>query len=132
MSSTSRGFTVIELIVVALLFSFASVIFFVQKASVESSARDEQRKTSINALYYGLEEVFYKENSYYPRTIGKDTLRSVDPASLKDTAGIQIGESASQYRYTPINCEGDKCQAYELRTTLENEADFIKTQRTRN
>ncbi len=130
MSKASRGFTVIELIVIVVLFSFASVVFFVQKASVESAGRDEQRKTAINAMYYGLEEVYHKENGSYPRTIEETTLRSVDPALLKDPQGSQIGDAASDYRYVTTDCDGDRCQAYELRTTLENEDDFIKTQRS--
>jgi Tfp pilus assembly protein PilE len=129
MKTTSRGFTVVEVIVVALLFGIASIIFFVQKASIETAARDEQRKTAINAIHYGLEEVYFKEVGSYPRTISDTTLRSVDPALLNDTAGIKIGESDSEYRYEAVNCNGNRCQEYTLRTTLENEADYVKTQR---
>ena len=46
----SRGFTVIELLIVVVLFATASVVFFVQKNNVEVAARDEARKTSINAM----------------------------------------------------------------------------------
>lgn len=130
MNKTSRGFTIIEVVVVVLVLSFASVVFFLQKNNVETAARDEQRKTAINAMYYGLEEVYFKENGYYPRTIKSTTLRSVDPALLKDPNGVMIGESDSDYRYEPTACDGDKCRAYTLRTTLENEDDFIKKQRS--
>lgn len=129
MSKVSRGFTVIEVIIVVVLLSVASIVFFVQKSAIESASRDEQRKVAINSLYYGLEEVFHKENGYYPRTINDDTLRSVDPALLKDMNDVKIGESNSEYRYEPTNCDGDRCQSYTLRTTLENEDDFVRTQR---
>lgn len=127
---TSRGFTVIELTIVIVLLGIASVLFFVQKAAVESASRDEQRKTAVNAMYYGLEEVYFKENGAYPRTIKSDTLRSVDPALLKDPAGVTIGDGASDYRYEATNCDGDRCKQYTLRTTLENEADYVKNQRS--
>jgi type II secretory pathway pseudopilin PulG len=128
----SRGFTVIELTIVAVLFGLASVLFFVQKATIESAGRDEHRKTAINSMYYGLEEVYFKENKTYPRTISAETLRSVDPELFKDPDGVAIGDGESNYRYETASCNGDTCKEYTLRTTLENEADYVKTQREAN
>lgn len=125
----SRGFTVIEVIVVVVLLAFAAVVFFVQKESVATAARDEQRKTAINAVYYSLEEVYFEENGYYPRTIEDTTLRSVDPELLKDPSGVMIGDADSDYRYEATDCIDNKCASYTLRTTLENEADYIKSER---
>lgn len=127
---SSRGFTVIELIIVIAFLAVASVIFFVQKNNIEVAGRDDQRKTAINAMYYSLEEVYFKAHNSYPRTISSDVLPSVDPDLFKDPNGVKIGESNSEYRYEPTNCEGDACKGYTLRTTLENEADYIKTNRT--
>ncbi len=126
----SRGFTVIEVIVVVLILAFAAVVFFVQKESVATAARDEQRKTAINAMYYSLEEVYFQENGHYPRTIADTTLRSVDPDLLKDPSGVMIGDADSDYRYEATDCVDDECASYTLRTTLENEADYIKTERS--
>ena len=125
----SQGFTVIELLVIIVILGAASVLFFVQKNNLEVAYRDEQRKTAINAIYYGLEEVYFKENEAYPRTLSDDVLPSVNPEQLKDTNGVMIGEASSEYRYEPTNCTDDSCASYTLRTTLENEADFIKTSR---
>lgn len=127
---SSRGFTVIELIIVIAFLAVASVIFFVQKNNIEVAARDDQRKTAINAMYYSLEEVYFKAHSSYPRTLSSANLPSVDPDLFKDPNGVKIGESNSDYRYEPTNCDGDACKGYTLRTTLENEADYIKTNRT--
>jgi prepilin-type N-terminal cleavage/methylation domain-containing protein len=131
MKTLQRGFTVIELLVVVTVVAAASILFFVQKNNLETANRDEQRKISINAMHYSLEEVYYKENGFYPRTLSSDVLPSVDPALFKDPAGVTIGEAASDFRYEPSRCDGDKCQTYTLRTTLENEADFIKENRDR-
>ncbi len=129
MNTHSRGFTVIELLFIVVILGAASVLFFIQRSNVEVAARDNVRKTSINALYYSLEEVFFKEQGYYPQTIEETTLRSVDPALLADPAGVKINEANSDYRYEPVNCTDAKCKAYTLRATLENEDDFVKTSR---
>ena len=54
---SSRGFTVIEIIVVISVFAFASAVFFIQRSNFEVANRDQERKTAINAMYYSLEEV---------------------------------------------------------------------------
>lgn len=130
MNTSRSGFTVIELIFVIVILGFASVFFFVQKNNFEVASRDEARKTAINAMYYSLEEVFFKANGFYPRTINEATLPSVEPSLFKDPSGVKIGEATSEYRYEPTDCIEDTCRSYTLRTVLENEADFIKENRS--
>ena len=108
------------------IFGVASIIFFIQKNNIETTAQDNTQKTAINAMYYGLEEVFYPTNGYYPRTISTDNLKSVDPALFTDPAGVKLGDENSAYTYTPTNCTDIKCKSYALKTTLVNEADYIK------
>jgi type II secretory pathway pseudopilin PulG len=127
---TSKGFTIIELLFVVVLLTTASVLFFVQKNNLAIAGRDELRKTSINAMYYSIEEVYFKTNASYPRSVDAATLPSVDPALFSDPNGVKIGESASNYRYEPYNCDGDACKSYSLRGVLENEDDFVKTNRS--
>ncbi len=130
MNKTSRGFTVVEILVVVTVVIFASILFFVQKNNLEIAARDTQRKTAINAMYYSLEEVYFKQNNFYPRTINETVLPSVEPTLFTDTNGVKLGESASEYRYEATNCTDNRCQAYTLRASLENEADYVKTNRS--
>lgn len=136
------GFTVIELIFVILLLAVASVIFFVQKNNIEITARDNQRKTAINAMYYGLEEIYYKNHAAYPRTLDEKTLPFVDPELFTDPYGVKLGQTTvtvdnqeyqvtSDYRYEGTNCTGETCKSYTLRATLENEDDFVKTSRNK-
>lgn len=127
---SSRGFTVIELLIVVSVLALASVIFFIQRQNVETSTRDDMRRTAINAMYYSLEEVYYEENNSYPRTVSADVLPSVDPDLFKDPNGVEIGQGESNYRYEPTGCSGDSCSGYTLRSTLEQEDDYIKTNRT--
>lgn len=126
---SSRGFTVIEIIVVISVFAFASAVFFIQRSNLEVANRDQERKTAINAMYYSLEEVYYKEHKSYPRVVNSTTLPSVDPALFKDPNGVAIGEGDSEYSYTGLNCSNDACKSYTLKTALENEADYIRKSR---
>jgi len=130
MKTTSRGFTIIELIFIIALLAAASVLFFVQKNNLQVAGRDETRKTAINAMYYSIEEVYFKTNGHYPRTISSTVLPSVEPSLFKDPNGVAIGEATSNYRYEPYNCDNDLCKNYTLRTVLENEDDYIKQNRS--
>ena len=124
-----RGFTVIELLGLIVLLMVVGVVFWTQKTTIETSARDDARKTSVNALYYSLEEVYYPAKKNYPKTLTASTLPSVDPALFKDPQGVELGKSESDYRYEGKNCSGDTCKSYSLRTKLENEADYVKDSR---
>jgi len=130
MKTTTRGFTIIELLFIIVLLAAASVLFFVQKNNLEVAGRDETRKTAINAMYYSIEEVYFKSHNSYPRTIDSTVLPSVDPSLFTDPNGVKLGESNSSYRYEPYNCDGDACKNYTLRTTLENEDDYVKQNRS--
>ena len=131
MNKRSNGFTVIELIFIALVFGAASIIFFIQKNNIETVAHDDTRKTAINAMYYGLEEVFYTTNSYYPTTIDSTILKSVDPALFTDPDGYKIGDADSAYTYSPTNCTDNKCKSYTLKTILQNEDDYVKNSKNK-
>lgn len=89
-----RGFTVIELIVVAIVLAVASVMVFAYANNVSATNQDEQRKTAINAMYYALEEVYYKQHSSSPATLTTATLPSVDPALFTDPDGFTLGKEA--------------------------------------
>lgn len=135
-----RGFTVIELVVVTAFLLFAGVLFFTQKNNLEIASRDKERKTAINAMYYGLEEAFYKQNSYYPEKIDEKNLTTVDADLFVDPNGIKLGQATqkideedvpvtSDYRYESTNCVLGKCKSYTLRADLEGEADYVKKSR---
>lgn len=125
-----QGFTVIEIVVVIAFLASVAVLFFMQRGNLASSQRDDQRKVAINAMYYSLEEVYYKQNGYYPTTIDSKTLRSVDPDLFTDPSGVLINTAGSNYRYDGVDCQLDKCKGYTLRADLEKEDDYIKTNKT--
>ncbi len=125
------GFTVIELVFVITFAGLATGLLLYQKAGATAAQRDEARKTAINAMYYNLEEVFYEKNTYYPERIDSKTLRAMDPQLFTDPNGDKLGESESDYRYESSDCQGDRCKSYSLKSDLEKEADFVKTNRNK-
>lgn len=121
----SYGFTLIELMVFILVLTTVTVLALANIRSIRAENRDELNKTHINSVYFQLES-FYEKNGYYPDKANADTLKGIDPASLKDTAGNMLGTANSKYTYTPRDCNDSKCKGFELKTELEKEAAFIK------
>lgn len=92
--SPESGFTVIELIVVAAVLAMAGGLIFIQINNLKIANQDAQRKTAINAMYYALEEVYYKKHLSYPSTLTSATLPSVDPTLFTDPDGFTLGKEA--------------------------------------
>ena len=124
-----KGFTIIEIIIVAIFASLLLILFFIQKSNLDAMERDEDRKIAINAMYYALEESFYKEHNYYPESISEENIKVIDPALWTDPSGHNLGDPASSYSYTPANCENGHCKEYVLKADLEKEDDYIKSNR---
>ena len=125
-----NGFTVIEIILCIAFVAIFVVLFFLQKINTEAMARDEQRKSAINAMYYALEEGYYVENEGYPENIeNAETLRWIEPDLFTDPTGLALWQEDSNYTYESSDCEDGKCKSYTLRAKMEKEADYIKTSR---
>ena len=124
-----NGFTIIELIIVATFASLLLLLFFVQKSNLDALQRDEDRKTAINAMYYALEEGYYKEHGYYPEMISEKNITVIDPALWTDPSGYNLGDSKSSYSYEPADCDNGHCKKYILKAELEKETAYIKTNR---
>lgn len=124
-----RGFTVLEIIIVAAFAGLLFLLFFLQKSNLDAFDRDEHRKAAINAMYYALEESFYPEHKYYPEFISEDNIKVIDPALWTDPDGFNLGDGGSSYSYEAANCQDGKCKEYTLKTTLEKEATYIKNNR---
>ncbi|MFZ2544672.1 MAG: hypothetical protein WAW80_01720 [Candidatus Saccharimonadales bacterium] len=92
--SRQSGFTVIELIVVAVVVIIAGVLIYLQINNLKAANQDSQRKTAINAMYYALEEVYYKKHQSYPSRLVSSTLPSVDPELFTDPDGFTLGKDA--------------------------------------
>lgn len=120
------GFTVIEILFVILLTSILLILIVNQKNNIEATNRDRERKSSINAMYFQLVNVYYKQNNHYPESISPEILPGVDPAIFTDPNGVYMEDVGSNYSYTTSNCDNGKCQNFKLTATLEKEAAYIK------
>jgi general secretion pathway protein G len=129
MTKHTHGFTVVELIIAIVFLGIVTSLVIVQQASLAAGSRDDQRKTAINAMYYSLEEVFYKQNGFYPAKIDATVLTSMDPKLFTDPNEIKLGESTSDYRYETTDCTNNQCKNYTLSATLEKEAEYVKKNR---
>lgn len=123
------GFTILEIIIVGVFASLLLIIFFVQKSNLDAMSRDEDRKTAINAMYYALEESFYKEHKYYPEFISEENIKVIDPALWTDPLGYNLGVEGGSYSYEAADCLDGKCKEYVLKATLEKEDTYIKSNR---
>lgn len=123
------GFTVLELVITIALAILASILFFTQKNDIQQQMRDQERKASINSIYFQLKDVFYKQNNYYPEAITPDLLVGIDPEVFTDPKGVLLNETGSDYSYKATDCEDGHCKRFEVRAKLEKEGDFVKTSR---
>lgn len=123
----SHGFTIIELLFALILIAAIATIAVVEKNNIDSSNRDRERKTSINAIYYGLKEGYFKEHKNYPTSVSSKNLPFINPASFKDPSGKSIGDPKSDYHYEAINCSDGKCKEFRLSAILEQESDYKKS-----
>ncbi len=120
------GFTVIEIIFVVIVTTAAAILVITQTNSAEATMRDKERKAAINAMYFQLINVYYKQNNYYPETISPELLTGMDPALFTDPNGILMGEANASYTYQASDCTESQCQKFKLTATLEKEAPYIK------
>lgn len=127
--NTKKGFTILEIIIVATFASLLFIFFFVQKQNIDAFERDEARKTAINAMYYALEESYYADHGYYPEHISEDNITVIDPALWTDPDGHNLGDPLGSYFYEPANCKDGHCKEYTLKARLERESDYIKQSR---
>lgn len=124
-----KGFTILEISIVAVFLGLLVLFFIIQKSDLDAFQRDEDRKTAINAMYYALEESYYKDHGYYPEHISEENIKVIDPALWTDPDGRNLGDPESSYVYEAADCKDGKCKEYTLRTSLEKEDTYIKYNR---
>lgn len=115
------GFTMVELMSAIVLLVIVSSLVLLQKSNIDASNRDKDRKTAVNAIYYGLKEGYFPQNQNYPIKVSKETLPYVDPSSF-----TELGNDKYDVQYHGLNCDGAKCQNFEIRVRLEKESVYKK------
>jgi hypothetical protein len=96
-------------------------------SDVRGRGNDNGRRGDINLLALQL-EFYYDlgENSTYPTLANlqddnwvKENMKTLSDDTLKDPAGIKIGDEGSDYKYEPINCGDKGCTSFTLSANLE-------------
>lgn len=124
------GFTMLEIVVALVFAGIFVVLFFIQKNNLDAMQRDEKRKVAINAIYYALEEGYFKDKNAYPEQIkNPETLPWIDPNLFTDPRGINLWDGIGDYKYETANCKDGECKEYTLSAKMEKEAQYIKTNR---
>ncbi len=118
----TSGFTIIELISAVVLVAIVGTLIVMQKNNLDAASRDQQRKTSVNAIYYGLKQSYFVQNNSYPSEISAAILPYVDPKSFESVGN----DSKYVIRYRGLDCESTKCANFEIKTDLEKEATYVK------
>lgn len=116
-----NGFTVIELFVALTLTIIVGILIIVQKNDIDASQRDNQRKTAVNAIYYGLKEGYYPNKKHYPVSVDTKTLPYVLPESFKT-----VGDDVYKVHYIGLGCQNNICTSFKLKVKLEKEAEYVK------
>ena len=116
-----NGFTIIELLVALTLTIIVGVLIVLQKNDIDASQRDNQRKTAVNAMYYGLKEGYYPSKKSYPVAIDAKTLPYILPDSFKT-----VGDDAYKVRYIGLDCKDGVCANFQLKVKLEKESEYTK------
>ena len=119
-----RGFTIVELLIVVIVIGVLAGIVLNTIGASQRKARDTQRTTDLQAVYKSL-ELYYQENDGYPLAadFDIDIFNGLNPDSIADPRGVQINTTASDYSYTPTDCDSDDCRKYSLAAELEDEDD---------
>jgi prepilin-type N-terminal cleavage/methylation domain-containing protein len=144
----SRGFTIIELLIVLIVIGILVAIVFSTYSGIQAKNRNTKRETDIENLQSQLES-FYSQNDYYPslgdinsaswRKTNMPTLNvsyMIDPSSKMTTANVTLAASPQSdvYSYNVTDSSGDSCEnhdvncaVYTLTATFEGTVNGSKT-----
>jgi prepilin-type N-terminal cleavage/methylation domain-containing protein len=107
LSAPSKGFTLVELLVIVSIISVLSVIGITIFGNITSSARDAKRKADLQILSDAL-ELYFNKNNYYPvaNFTGQAPNGPVEFSGSNDSVNPWIPDLAphlAQFPTDPIN-----------------------------
>ncbi|MBW3568717.1 prepilin-type N-terminal cleavage/methylation domain-containing protein [Candidatus Parcubacteria bacterium] len=144
--SQSKGFTIVELLIVIVVIGILAAIVITTFVGVQKRARDSERKSDLQAMASQI-EVYFADNGKYPTL---DNMNNVSPTDFrtKNLKGLKAealadpsnaatqtltatvpGASSTvrQYSYVVLpslcdNTAGNECTSFTLEANLENDA----------
>lgn len=123
----SRGFTIIELLVVIVVIGILVGLLLPNLFSTQQRGRDADRKNDLKAIQQQL-EAYYNDNNHYPVD---DSLSTLETEGYMDS--IPQDPQGGSYIYDSYNSSGSlcttsgECVRYDLVADLENDNDADAT-----
>lgn len=124
-----KGISKLELFLLLVAAALVGAIIFSQVQVFAARDRDNQRKNDINQIYYYLTRAYHPAQKSYPINLKDKALSEKLAGSLTDPNGLKIGDARSDYRYEAYGCDNTECEGFSVRSTLEQEADFVRSTR---
>ncbi len=131
-ASTTKGFTLLELMIVMVLLSILALLLIGNYTSSMKKGRDSRRKNDLSQIQRAL-EMYYEDNTYYPvltdaQLFGRkfcNTSPSACGSSSKTYMTKIPKDPNSNYTYHYVAEEGTSTpQSYYLYSVLENEKGY--------
>ncbi len=123
-SSTSRGFSIAEVIVVIAVIATLSALAYSSFSTNRARSRDQQRVSDLNYVALALEQ-YLNANGTYPSVLS--TLVPGYMAAVPVPPTTPSG-NAYQYHYVPLAADSagsHNCTSYQLWTTFELSNSYV-------
>lgn len=127
----SKGFTLVEIIVVIGIMAVLSGIIFTSFDGAKSRSRDQQRVADISTIQLAL-EIYFNREKKYPLELISSSERDPDGFTINDHFTLPTPpRSSDTYNYFPMTriVDDTRCVSYHLWTKLENGGSFLDSKK---
>lgn len=97
----SKGFTIVELLIVIVIIGILATIGFVSFASAQNKAKKSKAQSTVSQVKSKLGE-YFSENNAYPKEKGDVTTYLTGNGGA--TTATEFGNAAYDYTTTPADC----------------------------
>lgn len=130
MKRNRRGFTMIELLVVATIIAVLSAVGVVSFSRANIRARDGKRKADLEQVRSAL-ELYRSDMGYYPAVAAGSLVSALNTGGYLNSTTVADPQTGTAYTYCSSQTSGGACltggqttaKFYYVQATLENTSD---------